>query len=77
MPKSEIIQMMGRAGRPGLDTHGVAVVMTSYEDRYLLPFLSPSQSTFDASSIPQFRHNSFLFAVSLFMYSEDFTITSH
>ena len=26
-------QMMGRAGRPGLDTHGVAVIMTSHEDK--------------------------------------------
>lgn len=32
-PKSEIIQMIGRAGRPGMDTHGVAVIMTSTQDK--------------------------------------------
>ena len=29
----DIIQMIGRAGRPGFDTSGVAVVMTSNEDK--------------------------------------------
>ncbi len=33
MSKSEIIQMIGRAGRPGFDTEGVAVIMTSIEDK--------------------------------------------
>lgn len=33
MPKSLILQMMGRAGRPGFDTDGVAVIMTSIEDQ--------------------------------------------
>jgi ATP-dependent DNA helicase HFM1/MER3 len=33
MPKSIILQMMGRAGRPGFDTDGVAVIMTSNEDK--------------------------------------------
>lgn len=33
MPRSAIMQMCGRAGRPGLDTEGVAVIMTSSEDR--------------------------------------------
>lgn len=31
--KSDIIQMLGRAGRPGFDLHGVAVIMTSTEDK--------------------------------------------
>ncbi len=34
MCKSEVIQMMGRAGRPGYDLHGVAVIMTSLEGSY-------------------------------------------
>jgi replicative superfamily II helicase len=33
MSKSIILQMVGRAGRPGFDTEGVAVIMTSAEDR--------------------------------------------
>lgn len=32
MPKSTILEMIGRAGRPGFDTSGVAVIMTSLED---------------------------------------------
>lgn len=32
LSRSDIIQMLGRAGRPGLDTSGVAVIMTSRED---------------------------------------------
>ena len=31
--KSDIIQMLGRAGRPGYDDNGVAVIMTSNEDK--------------------------------------------
>jgi ATP-dependent DNA helicase HFM1/MER3 len=33
IPRSTIMQMTGRAGRPGFDTYGVAVIMTSDEDR--------------------------------------------
>eukprot|EP01041_Mallomonas_annulata_P014273 gene14273-30372_t len=33
MPKSTVLQMVGRAGRPGFDSFGVAVVMTSQEDK--------------------------------------------
>jgi len=31
--RSDVIQMVGRAGRPGLDTEGVAVIMTSNEQK--------------------------------------------
>ena len=33
LPRSIILQMTGRAGRPGFDTSGVAVIMTSTEDK--------------------------------------------
>ena len=33
IPASAILQMMGRAGRPGLDDHGVAVIMTDEPHR--------------------------------------------
>lgn len=33
--RSEVVQMVGRAGRPGFDTNGVAVVMTNQEDLHL------------------------------------------
>ena len=33
IPRSDVIQMIGRAGRPGLDTDGVAVIMTSTEQK--------------------------------------------
>lgn len=33
MSKSMILQMTGRAGRPGFDTFGTAVIMTSNEDK--------------------------------------------
>ncbi len=34
MSRSEVIQMIGRAGRPGFDVEGVAVIMTSREDQH-------------------------------------------
>ena len=34
LPKGEIIQMCGRAGRPGFDDKGRAVIMTDDKDRY-------------------------------------------
>ena len=43
--RSEVIQMLGRAGRPGYDVSGRAVIMTSKEDeRYFDPrFLQADQ----------------------------------
>ncbi len=33
MSKSSVLQMVGRAGRPGFDITGTAVIMTSIEDQ--------------------------------------------
>ncbi len=33
MSKSTVLQMIGRAGRPGFDITGTAVIMTSIEDQ--------------------------------------------
>jgi ATP-dependent DNA helicase HFM1/MER3 len=40
--RSDVIQMMGRAGRPGLDTEGVAVIMTSNEQKQRYSHMSMS-----------------------------------
>lgn len=32
-PRADVIQMLGRAGRPGMDEQGVAVIMTSKDDQ--------------------------------------------
>lgn len=42
MGRSDVIQMLGRAGRPGFDSHGIAVIMTSNEDRQYYSNLSLS-----------------------------------
>jgi len=33
IPRAQILQMLGRAGRPGYDTEGVGVVMAKLDDR--------------------------------------------
>jgi ATP-dependent DNA helicase HFM1/MER3 len=46
--KSDVIQMLGRAGRPGFDDHGVAVIMTSSEDRDHFSNISLSADVVDS-----------------------------
>ena len=41
--------VLGRAGRPGFDTSGVAVIMTSQEDRQLYSDLSLHADTVESS----------------------------
>jgi ATP-dependent DNA helicase HFM1/MER3 len=33
LKRSDVIQMLGRAGRPGFDTEGIAVIMTSTQEQ--------------------------------------------
>eukprot|EP00903_Cladosiphon_okamuranus_P018895 g17378.t1 len=49
LPKSAILQMMGRAGRPGFDSSGVAVVMTSQSNKRALERLSTGQEAVESS----------------------------
>lgn len=52
LAKSEIIQMMGRAGRPGYDTNGVAVIMTSKNDEKHFESISLSADVVE-SNLPK------------------------
>jgi ATP-dependent DNA helicase HFM1/MER3 len=51
MGRSDVIQMLGRAGRPGFDQHGVAVIMTSNEDRQYYSNLSLSADLVESKLI--------------------------
>lgn len=44
-----MIQMMGRAGRPGMDDHGVAVIMTSAEQKSRYSQMSISADVVESS----------------------------
>lgn len=41
--------MVGRAGRPGYDDKGIAVVMTSFEDKCIYDFSSSEMETVESS----------------------------
>ncbi|CAM9166116.1 unnamed protein product, partial [Ectocarpus sp. 12 AP-2014] len=49
MPRSAILQMIGRAGRQGFDSSGVAVVMTSEGNKKALERLSAGQEAVESS----------------------------
>ncbi|CAM9813986.1 unnamed protein product [Ectocarpus sp. 6 AP-2014] len=49
MPRSAILQMIGRAGRQGFDSSGVAVVMTSERNKKALERLSAGQEAVESS----------------------------
>lgn len=49
LPRSTVLQMIGRAGRPGFDTSGVAVIMTSQEDKL---FYESAQMDIVESALP-------------------------
>jgi replicative superfamily II helicase len=55
LPRSDVIQMLGRAGRPGFDSFGVAVIMTSVEDE---PYYSNTSISADlvVSKLPTIIH---------------------
>ncbi len=48
---SSILQMVGRAGRPGFDTEGVAVIMTNATTSYLYENLTSTQETIESHLI--------------------------
>nr|CCC95973.1 unnamed protein product [Trypanosoma congolense IL3000] len=45
LPLSEVAQMSGRAGRPGLDTHGIALVLTTDDKAHLYQPLQHGDSS--------------------------------
>ncbi|KAG5470542.1 hypothetical protein LSCM1_01786 [Leishmania martiniquensis] len=45
MPVSEVMQMCGRAGRPGFDTHGMALVLTTQRSVHLYETLASGAVT--------------------------------
>lgn len=45
IPISEVTQMCGRAGRPGLDDHGVALILTSSDKRHIYEGIASGTAT--------------------------------
>ena len=49
MPSSSVLQMIGRAGRPGLDDHGIAVIMTKNTEVNRYKSLAQGQDIVESS----------------------------
>ncbi|KAG5496201.1 hypothetical protein JKF63_02502 [Porcisia hertigi] len=56
MPVSEVMQMCGRAGRPGFDTHGMALVLTMQRNVHLYETLSSGAVTLTCVESHLHRH---------------------
>lgn len=56
MPVSEVMQMCGRAGRPGFDTHGVALVLTMQRSVHLYETLASGAVTLNCVESHLHRH---------------------
>ncbi|TPP43658.1 Sec63 Brl domain family protein [Leishmania donovani] len=56
MPVSEVMQMCGRAGRPGCDTHGVALVLTMQRSVHLYETLTSGAVTLTCVESHLHRH---------------------
>ncbi|GET91474.1 dead/DEAH box helicase-like protein, putative [Leishmania tarentolae] len=56
MPISEVMQMCGRAGRPGYDTHGMAVVLTMQRSVHLYETLASGAVTLTCVESHLHRH---------------------
>ncbi|KAG5177835.1 P-loop containing nucleoside triphosphate hydrolase protein [Tribonema minus] len=53
LPPSMLLQMVGRAGRPGYDTEGVAVIMTSKERKAQLTSQAMGQDAVESQLMPR------------------------
>lgn len=61
--RSDVIQMLGRAGRPGFDEFGTALIMTSEEDKSFYAQVTTSADLV-ISSLPTMLHEAFVSEIS-------------